>query len=193
MTPGSERPAMPEHIEDTVRTVASLHARHDQKASFYQRVIQRAIDRLGTPGAAGFIGAVLTVWIGSNVVLTRLHLHAFDPPPFPLLQGLVTAAALFMTVLILASQQHENQIAEHRAQITLELTMVSEQKIAKLIQLVEHQRRDNPQMTDRTDPEADAMAKPADTHAIFEAVRETRNELTAKDERAGAPGGKPRP
>lgn len=59
-----------------------------------------------------------------------------------------------MTVFILTSQRHENRLAEHRAQLTLELSMVSEQKIAKLIELVEHQRRDNPQMRNRVDEEA---------------------------------------
>ncbi len=70
-----------------------------------------------------------------------------------------------MTVLILTSKVRENRLAEHRAQLTFVLAMVSEQKIAKLIELVEGQRVDDPQLVDRVDAEAAAMATPADPQA----------------------------
>ncbi len=60
--------------------------------------------------------------------------------------------------------------------------MVSELKVAKLIELVEDQRRDNPQLANRVDHEAASMAKPADPQAIFEAIQETHSEMLAEDE-----------
>lgn len=177
----SKTPILPAHIEETVRSIAELHAEHDRQASFYQRSIARLIENLGRPAAIGIILAIMLVWISGNILQERLHLQAFDPAPFAYLQGLVSAAALFMTVLILTSQRHENRLAEHRAQLTLELSMVSEQKIAKPIELVERQRRDNPQMQNRVDEEAAAMAMPADPQAMFEAIQETHSEMIAQD------------
>ena len=176
-----DTPILPAHIEDTVRSIAELHAEHDRQASLYQRTIARLIENLGRPASVGVIVVVMCAWIGVNVFEQRVNIGPFDPAPFPYLQGLVAAAALIMTVLILTSQRHENRLAEHRAQLTLELSMVSEQKIAKLIELVEHQRRDNPQLRNRVDEEAAAMALPADPQAMFEAIQETHSEMVAQD------------
>lgn len=184
----SAQPILPPHLEDTVRSIAELHAEHDRQASLYQRTIQRLITQLGQPAAVAVIAVLLVLWIGTNIALSRLnilHIVPFDPAPFEYLQGLVSIAALFMTVLILTSQRHENWLAERRAQLTLQLTMVSEQKIAKLIELVEHQRLDNPQIINRIDEEAAAMAKPADPHAILEAVQETHSKM--RDDDTAAP------
>ena len=47
-----------------------------------------------------------------------------------------------MVVLILATQRREYQLAQLREQLTLELAILSEQKTAKVIQLLEESRRD---------------------------------------------------
>jgi uncharacterized membrane protein len=75
-------------------------------------------------------------------------------------------------VLILATQRREDQLTQRREQLTLELAILSEQKTAKIIQLLEESRRDNPQMHDRHDPEAEAMAQPADPGSVLAAIRE---------------------
>ena len=48
-----------------------------------------------------------------------------------------------MVGLILATQRRENQLAQLREQLNLELAILSEQKTAKVIQLLEESRRDN--------------------------------------------------
>jgi uncharacterized membrane protein len=111
---------------------------------------------------------------------------AFDPAPFGYLQWVISTAALFMTVLILTSQRHENRLAERRAQLTLQLAMVSEQKVAKLIELVERQRHDNPQIANRIDREAEAMAQPADSAAILQAVHDTHDKMIGDDRASSA-------
>jgi uncharacterized membrane protein len=172
---------LPPHIEDTVRLIAELHAEHDRQASLYQRTIERLIHQLGQPAALVVIAVIIILWIGTNIVLRQVHAVPFDRAPFGYLQGVISAAALFMTVLILTSQRHENRLAEHRAQLTLQLAMVSEQKIAKLIELVERQRFDNPQMANRIDREAEEMAQPADPAAIFQAVHDTHGKMIDDD------------
>ena len=92
-----------------------------------------------------------------------------------------------MTGLILGTQRRADQLASHREQLTLELAIVSEQKGAKIIALLEEMRRDNPLITDRVDPVADAMSTPADPHVVLDAIRETLSERT-QDE-AAAPEG----
>jgi uncharacterized membrane protein len=78
--------------------------------------------------------------------------------------------------LILATQQREYQLAQLREQLTLELAILSEQKTAKVIQLLEESRRDNPLIRNRVDQEAEAMAQPADPQSVLDAIKEIHDE-----------------
>ena len=84
--------------------------------------------------------------------------------------------SLYLVVLILATQRREYQLAQLREQLTLELAILSEQKTAKVIQLLEESRRDNPLIRNRIDQEADAMAQPADPQSVLNAIKETHAE-----------------
>ena len=104
------------------------------------------------------------------------------PPPFSWLEGTVSLASLYIVVLILATQRREDQLTQRREQLTLELAILRDQKTAKIIQLLEESRRDNPQMHDRHDPEAEAMAQPADPGSVLAAIRETHAKAEELDQ-----------
>ena len=87
-----------------------------------------------------------------------------------------SAGVALQVVLILATQRREYQLAQLREQLTLELAILSEQKTAKVIQLLEESRRDNPLIRDRVDQEAEAMAQPADPQSVLDAIKETHAE-----------------
>jgi uncharacterized membrane protein len=174
-------PNLPPHIEETVRSIADFHAQHHHEASAPQKIIAGLTRRLGRPEFLGVITAIIAGWISTNFLLSQIHLEPFDPPPFYWLQGIIAVTALYMTVLILTTQRHENELAEHRAKLALQVTIVSEQKIAKLIQLLEQQRRDNPLMQNKVDPEAIAMSQPADPEAILDAIKVMHSEMLADE------------
>jgi uncharacterized membrane protein len=98
---------------------------------------------------------VLTIlvvsWIGLNCVSLAVGNKPIDPPPFFWMQGAVALAALYMTVFILATQRREDELANRHEQLTLELAMLSEQKAAKIIALLDELRLDHPEIQDRVD------------------------------------------
>ena len=53
---------------------------------------------------------------------------------------------------------------------------MTEQKIAKVVALLEELRRDSPHLHDRVDELAEVMARPADPQSVIEAMKETRSE-----------------
>ena len=115
----------------------------------------------------------MLLWIGANLFVDRVGAAAWDAPPFAWLQGVVGLLALYVTVLILTTQRREDQLAGYREQLTLELAIVGEQKSAKIIALLEEMRRDNPNLRNRVDTEAAAMAVPADPQAVLDAIKES--------------------
>jgi uncharacterized membrane protein len=87
------------------------------------------------------------------------------------MQGAVSLAALYMTVLILGTQRRENELASHHEHLTLELAILSEQKTAKIIALLEELRQDHPDIHDRIDREAAALSEPTDPQLVLETIK----------------------
>ena len=180
--PESERPPiLPAHIDDTVRAIARLHAEHHGQATTAQRIVEGLTARAGRPGTLMALSALMVGWMATNLGVTALGFKAWDEPPFSWLQGATGVAALFMTILILATQRRDDQLASHREQLTLELGILSEQKAAKIIELLEEMRRDSPNIHDRVDDEASAMATPADPEAVLNALKATHDDMLSTD------------
>ena len=166
-------PPLPAHSEAAIRAIAGIHAEHRQKSSNLQRGINRITSILGRPGFTPIVTLVVVAWIGFNLIVAAAGHRAPDPPPFDYLFGAVSLAAFYMTGLILATQRHENELAAQRDQLTLQLTILNEQKSAKLIELVERLRLDHPDIANSSDEEAEIMASPADPAAVLNAIKQT--------------------
>jgi uncharacterized membrane protein len=168
--------ALPDHIEETLRSIDRLHAEHRRDATPLQRAVERVTTLLGRPGFIFVVTAIVVVWVGGNLLAAALGHRPIDPPPFSGLAGAVSLASLYMVVLILATQRREDQLAQHREQLILELALLSEQKTAKVIELLEEFRRDSPLIHNRVDRQADTMAQPADPQQMLDAIKEIRSE-----------------
>jgi uncharacterized membrane protein len=169
----------PTHIEHTVQAIARLRVEHDQRASPLQRMLERFTATAGSPGFVVFLTLLVTSWIGLNCFLLAVGKRPIDEPPFYWMQGAVALAALYMTTFILTTQRREDELAGRHEQLTLELAMLSEQKAAKIIALLEELREDHPEIRDRVDKEAAAMSSPADSRSILEALTQHTNKLTS--------------
>ncbi len=157
---------------DQVETMASLRVRADQTASWHQRRMERITAQLGQPRSLYAILTIAAVWTGSNVLAPHFGVGSFDPPPFVWLQGLVSMSALLMTSIILITQNRRSAHAEQRAQLDLQVNLLAEQKVAKLIALLEELRVDIPTVRDRVDDVAEAMKNPVDAQAVLSALAE---------------------
>jgi uncharacterized membrane protein len=114
----------------------------------------------------------------------RLGVVPIDAPPFPWTEAVVSVGALYMTVLVLSTQTRENQLSNLREQLTLDLAILSEQKTAKTIELLEELRRDSSAIPNRIDAEAEAMALPANPDSVLVAIRKSHAEAEREDSMA---------
>lgn len=168
---GPPIPELPEHVEETVRVTARLHADHRKTATPLQQMVEQVVDLLGRPTFLGLLIAGVLCWAGGNLLALAFGGKPLDPPPFFWLELAVSLTALGLAVLILMTQRRDDQLAQRREQMTLELAILSEQKLAKIIQLLEESRRDNPLLDNRVDPSADAMATPTDPQSLGNATK----------------------
>jgi uncharacterized membrane protein len=165
--------ALPVQIEETVQAIARLQAQHESQATPGERVMERLTALIGRPRFLIWLAICVLGWTLANVAALQFGHDAPDPPPFYWLQGVASLSAFSVTVIILTTQRRAERLAGLRAQLTLELAILGEQKTAKVIDLLEEHRRDNPLIANRHDPEARDMAKPADPEAVLEAITTT--------------------
>jgi len=88
------------------------------------------------------------------------------------LQGVVGLAALLTTTVVLTKQNRMAKIEEQRAHLDLKVTLLTEQKAAKLIDLLEELRRDLPNVKNRDDPEAVALQQSMNPGLVLAALDE---------------------
>jgi uncharacterized membrane protein len=170
MSDDDATPILPAHIEETVQAIGRLQAQHDSQATAVDRLMERITAAIGRPAFLTWLGVVVIAWTGANLAAPRLGYAVVDPPPFAWLQGAISLAALCVTVIILTTQRRADRLAGLREQLTLELAILGEQKTAKVIDLLVEIRRDDPLLVDRSDPEAEDMARPADPETVLEAI-----------------------
>ncbi len=167
---------LPDPLGQNIETIIALQAKAEKDLSRTQRVVEAATAFFGQPMFLYSILIVVSLWILPNVLSPRFGFVQFDPPPFEWLEHLLSFASLLMTAGVLITQNRQEKLAEQRSQLSLQLNLLSEQKIAKLIALIEELRRDLPNVKDRHDPEAEVLKQPADPHVVIEALEKTLSE-----------------
>jgi uncharacterized membrane protein len=170
------------HVEEAIESIAELERRAQAGISPHQRWIERVTRRIGRPRVVYLILAFVAVWIGTNLVLPAIGLRAFDAPPFPLLDGILTLASLLLVVLVLTTEHRTAQIDLQRSRLDLQINLMTERRTAKLIDMLDALRRDLPQVPTHHDPEVRAMRERADPHAVARALEERAPSPDAESE-----------
>jgi uncharacterized membrane protein len=157
---------------DNIVAVASFSDREAATISRWQAAIERISAFCGS--AAYFVAVVsfICLWAGVNAWATRRGWYVLDAPPFPWLQGIVSSNALLLTIAVLIRQNRMVRLAAHHAHLDLQINILTEQKVTKVLQLVDELRRELPGLRGKPNAEVTALTTPADTGAILEAVKQ---------------------
>jgi uncharacterized membrane protein len=159
-----------DHITDNVEGVAALQRRESDTLSPAQRRLEWLGQFVGRPSY--FVGVLLaaTLWVIFNLAAADLGFKPFDEPPFAWLDLLVTFVALMTTTVVLVGQNRQTKLEQRRAHLDLQVNLLTEQKVSKLIHLLEELRRDLPNVKDRHDAQAHALQERADTEQVLSAI-----------------------
>ena len=108
-----------------------------------------------------------------------------DPFPFHILAAVASTLDLFLAAMILVAQRHDDELADRRDQLTLEIAILSEQKTAKIIALLEEFRRNDPHQSDGRDRVAEALAQPSDPQALLGTIDAAHGRAASEETRRG--------
>ena len=166
---GGNRPL---HLEENIDSVLEVQKREREQRLPAQRFVDRASRYIGRPRYLIVLLGLVICWIGANSLAPRWGLVRFDPFPFPLLEGILTLAALISTTVVLIAQNRQTRIEQQHMHIALQLSLTTEQKVAKIINLIEELRRDLPMVRNRYDPQAATFAEKTDALQVLSAIEE---------------------
>jgi uncharacterized membrane protein len=129
-----DQAATPPSAQSNINTVVAIEEEALQK--------RKAADRISDL-IANFVGSISFVvlhliWFGvwvcinTGLVLGRLK---FDPYPFALLCMLVSLEGVLLSTFVLIKQNRMSQRADQRAHLDLQINLLSEKEVTKLLQL----------------------------------------------------------
>ena len=167
---------LPSSAKENLELLSQFKDREEAQISGLQLAIERVSRFFGSPAYFGFAVLFIAMWIAVNVWGMNHGWRHVDTPPFFYLQGLVSCNALLLTVAVLIRQNRMAQVAEHRAHLDLQINLLTEQKVTKLLQILDAPRRDLATMHGGPDDEASELTKPADTHALMHAIKEKQTD-----------------
>jgi uncharacterized membrane protein len=162
--------------KDNLELLAAFEDGENAQISGAQQLIERVSGFFGSSAYFAFAVAFIVIWMLVNGWGARAGWHPVDAPPFFWLQGLVSSNALLLTVAVLIRQNRMAKVAAHRSHFDLQINLLSEQKVTKILQIVDELQRELTALRSRPDSEVAEMTKPADAHALMHAIKQKQTD-----------------
>lgn len=138
------------------------------KADAKRNITERFAD--WTTGFFGSIPFLIVhfLWFVTWIALNNGALPGFkpfDPFPYGLLTMIVSLEAIFLSIFVLLSQNRAGKIADLREEIDLQVDIITEREITKLIQMA-YIMMEKMEVSMAEDKELKKMLKPLDLNKI---------------------------
>jgi uncharacterized membrane protein len=110
-----------------------------------QLELQRSFQERAVDAITAFAGSISFVYLhvllfGGWLVLNSgliLGIDPFDPFPFVMLAMWASVEAIFLSTFVLITQNRMARVAERRAELDLQISLLSEHEITRLLSMVE--------------------------------------------------------
>ena len=170
MKNGKKNEAAGRHIIETLeRKILS-------KRTLPVRVADGLVNYFGTARFFFISISVSIIWIIINVGWIP-GITSFDPFPFILLTMIASVGAIFMTIVILISQNRQAYINTLRSELLLQMILISERELTKALRLLARQAGAS-RRTKALDRELAEMLKDTDVSGIERTLdKQLRNDI----------------
>ncbi|AKF10767.1 DUF1003 domain-containing protein [Sandaracinus amylolyticus] len=132
----SNGPASHDRLDDAVAANLSALLEHRRKVERARTIHERIADRIarfaGTMYFAYAHAVLFGVWLVWNSIPGVPH---WDPYPFVMLAMFASVEAIFLSTFVLVSQNRMAQLADQRADLDLQINLLSEREITRVLAL----------------------------------------------------------
>jgi uncharacterized membrane protein len=171
---------IPEQVLKNVEVIIGLDTQDKQNLPTHQRILEKIAATFGQPWFLYVELVFFAAW-GICSYLVSIDLLTLEVPKFDLHNQGLDVASLLISTGVLIHQTRQEQLSDRRSQLMLQLNLLTEQKIAKMIALLEELRADLPNVQDRQDLEAEMMQQ-----AVINILQETLKQSVVEEDRQSA-------
>lgn len=159
-----------EQVVKNIETIIGFQAKQEQNLPWRDRIINKIAAFFGK---SEFLYLQL-LFFASWAICSHLapQILPFGLPLFDVQEMGIDISALLITTGVLVQQTRQDKLAEQRSHLILQINLLTEQKIAKLIKLMEELREDLPAIPNRSDLEAQIMQQATDPQAVLDILQE---------------------
>ncbi len=165
---GASDPITP-HVAKNIEDVARLENRDHVEMGVSDHFADLMTRFSGSMKYVWLHVAWFTVWIVANLGL--FGLARFDAFPFGFLTMIVSLEAIFLSTFVLISQNRQAMQADRRAKVDLQVNLISEQEITKLISMMA-ELHEHLGLHPAQDQELDHMQQPTAVEKLADAADE---------------------
>ena len=135
----------PKDRNQNQKTVKSIKAKADEKRSFIEIITDRITALFGSHIFLLANVLLFILWMVINSGLIP-GIKPFDKFPFSLLTTTVSLEAIMLAILVLISQNRASKVADLREEVQLQVNILTEQEITKMMWMLVHllQKNDIP-------------------------------------------------
>lgn len=183
-----EKYPLPQQVIDNIETILGFQAKQEECDPWHERLLNKIAAVFAT---AYFLYAQLlffAIWIFWSGLAGDGTL-AFDLPKYNIRDQFLDTAALLIATGVLVRQSRQERLAEQRSHLMLQISLLTEQKTAKIIGLLEELRTDLPNLDNRHDWEAEILQQSTDPQIVLNIIQENLNP-NADDAFSESPGPK---
>lgn len=137
------------------------------------RVADKLSGFFGTARFFVYLVIANIIWITINLGLIP-GITPFDPYPFILLTMIASVGAIFLTVIVLISQNRQGHINTLRNELLLQMILIAERELTKALQIIVNMGKRS-RIHGKQDPELTEMLKTTDVDWIEKKLEEQLN------------------
>ena len=130
-----DNPALSQIIERNIRTIIQLRLKAARERSSQDRAGDAITSFSGSMAFVYLHVAWFSIWVLLNT--GRFGVHPFDPFPYGLLTMVVSLEAIFLSTLVLITQNRLGDEVEHRADLDLHIGLLAEHELTRVLQMLD--------------------------------------------------------
>ena len=142
----------------------SLKAKYQARRSSWEKIADWMTFHFGNTRFLFVNVLFFSIWLIINIGVIEL-IEPFDPYPFGLLTTIVSLEAIILSIFILISQNRASKIDDLREEIDLQIDIITESEVTKLMKLVTLYLQKNGADLSQ-DKELEEMLKPINENKI---------------------------
>ncbi|MGL5831154.1 MAG: DUF1003 domain-containing protein [Candidatus Altimarinota bacterium] len=116
--------------------IQTFRSKYSKKMKWYDRFADFMTEKLGTVFFLALNAVWFLIWIVWNTGIIP-GLQPFDPYPYGFLTMTVSLEAIFLSIIVLISQNRSSMIADMREEIDYNVNVRAEKEITKILNIVD--------------------------------------------------------